>query len=220
VIELFPGLLLTGVLTALGVVLAAVFVVRPGLAIGRGGAVLGVVALLALPFALLWLGMDVHVHHSKNTSFCLSCHVMHPYGESLTELDEGMLAAVHFQSRYVPKEEACYSCHTQYTLYGGLNAKYAGVEHMWHNYVAGVTDPIELYSPYENRECLHCHNGAPSLEEQPAHEGQLEAMREGEISCLLCHGPVHGVEEGEVTAAIEGRGEFELPQGLSGGGTR
>jgi len=218
VVELFPPLVLTGALTLLGVALAAILLARPAVARGRGGAVLGVVALLFFPLALYWFGMDVHMHHTKETAFCLSCHAMHPYGESLTELEEGMLAAVHFQSRYVPKQEACYTCHTQYTLYGGVQAKIAGVQHVWHNYVAGVSDPIQLYEPYQNRDCLRCHESTPAWRQQPAHQGQLQMMRDEEISCLTCHGPLHGVEEGEVTAAIEGRGEFALPQGVFDGG--
>ena len=212
-LELFPGLMLPGLLTAIGVLLAGAFLLRPGLARGRAGAVFGSVALLGVPAFLLWVGVDQHVQHSKATTFCLSCHAMWPYGESLTESDEALLAAVHFENRYVPEDAACYSCHTEYTLYGGLKAKLSGLDHMWHAYVAGVPDPIHLYNDYRNRECLRCHEGAPSFRQQPAHEGQLQALKEEELSCLLCHGPVHAVEEGEVTAAIEGRREFRLPTG-------
>ena len=216
-LELFPALWLPTLLTAVGVVLAVVFLLRPRLAAPRGGAVLAVVAVLGLPAFLLWIGMDQHVHHAKETEFCLSCHAMLPYGESLTQAEEGVLAAVHFQNRYVPSDQACFTCHTAYTLYGGLQAKLSGVRHMWHAYVAGVPDPIQLYGEYKNRDCLHCHMGQPRFMEQPAHQGQIPAMQGEEISCLLCHGPVHGVEEGAVTAAIEGSRRFQRPESVGGG---
>lgn len=219
-LELFPELWISGLFTALGVLLGVLFLARPSLARSRSGALLGALALGGLPLFLLWIGMDVHVQHSKETDFCLSCHSMLPYGQSLTEAEEGMLAGVHFEHHYVPQEYACYSCHTEYTLYGGLKAKFAGLQHMWHSYVVGVPDPIELYGDYANRECLRCHEGVPSFVQQPAHEGQLEELSEGALSCLLCHGPLHGVEEGEVTAALEGRTRFRLPETLGRGGTR
>lgn len=210
-LELFPGLLLPGLLTALGVLAALAFLVRPELARGRGGAVAGAVGLLGLPALLLWVGIDHHVQLSKDTEFCLSCHSMDPYGASLTHREEGLLAAVHFGNRYVDPQHACYACHTSYTMYGGLQAKIGGLQHMWHAYVAGVPDPIELYAEYENRECLRCHGGRPSFLQQPAHQGQIQQMQEEDLSCLLCHGPVHGVEEGEVSAALEGRRDFARP---------
>jgi cytochrome c-type protein NapC len=218
VLELFAGLLVRELLTALGVLLAAIFLLRPGLARRRAGAMLGTIGLAGFPAFLFWVGADVHVNHSKETTFCLSCHSMYPYGQSLTRADEGMLAAVHFENYYVPRAEACYTCHTDYTLYGGLKAKFTGLQHMWHAYVAGVPDPIQLYREYGNRECLRCHSGAPTFVQQPAHEGQIPQMEDGELSCLLCHGPMHGVEEGEVQAAIERSKEFQFPPGLQIGG--
>lgn len=220
-LELFPGILLPAALTALGVLLAGMLLVRPELVRRRSGAVIGAMALLGVPAFLLWVGMDQHVQHTKKTGFCLSCHSMLPYGESVTKDEEGLLAAVHFQNRYVSQETGCYACHTEYTMYGGLKAKIAGVQHVWAAYVGGVADPIELYGgTYANRECLRCHQGRPNFMAQPAHQGQLQEMREEDVSCLLCHGPVHGVEEGEVTEAIEGRREFRLPEIAGHGASR
>jgi nitrate/TMAO reductase-like tetraheme cytochrome c subunit len=216
VLELLAGLLVREVLTLLGVALAAIFLIRPWLARARTGAMVGAIALLGFPAFLFWIGADVHVHQSKETTFCLSCHSMYPYGQSLTEPDKA-LAGVHFQNYFVPRDEACYTCHTNYTLFGGIQAKFTGLQHMWHAYVAGVPDPIQLYGEWNNRECLRCHAEAPSFLEQPAHEGQIPAMQDNDLSCLLCHGPMHGVEKGEVRAAIEGRKEFRLPTSGMGG---
>lgn len=215
-LELFAGFFIRELLTLLGVILAAVFLFRPGIARGRGGAMLGVTGLVAFPAFLFWIGADMHVHQSKETAFCLSCHEMYPYGQSLTEPEQA-LAGLHFQNYFVPRNEACYTCHTHYTLYGGIQAKLTGLRHMWHSYVAGVPDPIHLYGEYRNRECLRCHAEAPSFLNASAHEGQFQAIHDEEVSCLLCHGPIHDVKEGEVRAAVDGTRRFRLPELVAGG---
>jgi nitrate/TMAO reductase-like tetraheme cytochrome c subunit len=60
-----------------------------------------------------------------------------------------------------------------------------------------VPDKVELYSPYNNRECLYCHGGARAFEESDVHEGMEEEFAENEISCLECHDMTHAVDEVE-----------------------
>lgn len=167
--------------------------------------------ILALPLLLLWMGASEHVHHTRTTAFCLSCHAMHPYGQSLEDSRQGLLAAAHFENALVPRDEGCYSCHTQYTLYGGLEAKLKGLKHMWRAYITQPMDPIQLYDPYANRECLHCHENARSFRENAAHANPMETILEGGLSCLACHAPVHAVQEGDVRAAASGEGQFQIP---------
>jgi cytochrome c-type protein NapC len=159
------------------------------------GRVQALVALLVLPSVVVLFAGSVHLERSTRTSFCLSCHVMEPFGDSLS--GEG-LAASHYQNNRVPREQACYSCHTDYTMYGGLRAKWRGLRHVWVNYLGSLPDPadIELYVPYRNRECLHCHRGARSFEEVAIHSfGDMPAALESnEVSCLGCHGAAHDVD--------------------------
>lgn len=213
-LELFPGLMLQTLTTALAVVLAVALLLRPRWVRRPGGVVFASVTVVALPLLLLFMGASQHIEHTKETVFCLGCHAMYPYGQSLLEEEQGVLAAAHYQDGLVPPEHACFSCHTEYTLFGGLRAKTKGLQHMWYAYVAGVPDPIALYDPYSNRECLYCHGSARSFRTQPAHEGSIPQMADNELSCLLCHGPAHGVEPGEVHAAEEGTRDFRLPEAV------
>ena len=52
---------------------------------------------------------------------------MEVYGESLLLADERHLPAAHFQNGRVDREHACFTCHTQYTLFGDMKAKMTGL---------------------------------------------------------------------------------------------
>src|SRR6058998_3634922 len=72
--------------------------------------------------------------------------------------DPSYIAAVHFQNNRVPRDRACYTCHTNYALFGGVRAKLHGARHVYVQYFSTIPAPdkIRLYDPYNNRECLHC----------------------------------------------------------------
>src|SRR4051812_48258778 len=106
--------------------LAAALLVRPSL----GGRPFGFVVLFVLPVAAALVGVDAHVEHSKETSFCTSCHVRGRHGRSLLVDDVSLLAASHYQGGRVPRDRACYTCHTTYTLYGDLTSKLRGAKHV------------------------------------------------------------------------------------------
>ena len=179
-----------------GLVLA--FAARPALTRDRGGRILAFLGLFVLPALTAIVGLAAHVERSKRTEFCLSCHVMEPYGKSLRIDDEEFVPAGHFQNARIDREEACFTCHTTYALYGDLKAKIGGLRHLAANYLATPPDTIRLYQPYNNRECLHCHSGARSFEESDAHtetDTTLAAIRANRLSCLSsgCHDLVHDV---------------------------
>ena len=179
------------------VALAALPVLRPELTRGRGGRVLAFFALFIFPALLTAGGLTVHMEQAKSTEFCLSCHVMEPYGESLWTEDASFLAASHFQNRRVAQDSACYTCHTDYTMFGDVSAKWRGLRHVWVQVLGDPPPPeeIELYSSYNNRECLHCHGGARAYVENELHAEVLGELASGELSCLECHGPVHEVAD-------------------------
>lgn len=209
-LELIPGPIITIVATLIGVLLAADFLFRPGRARQGAGPMMAAVAFIAVPGLVLTIGAERHIGMSKKTEFCLSCHEMHPHGSTL--LNPETLAGKHFANRYVPRESACYTCHTEYTMYGGLAAKMKGLQHLIVHYRGGLGDPIKTYDPYKNRECLHCHEGATSFDEAIGHGDELESFRADTVSCLKCHNPAHGVEAGAVSAAYKHEREFELPK--------
>lgn len=174
---------------------ALLLAVRPEYADGRRGVILAFMALVGLPLLVTVPAADRHLEHSKSTAFCLSCHEMERYGRSLHIDDSEFLPAVHYQNRLIDRQHACYTCHTSYTLYGDVNAKLKGLKHLWVHYLAEPPETIELYEPYNNRECLYCHQGARPFEDNEDHQDEAEALASGDTSCLDCHDLVHAVDE-------------------------
>ena len=180
--------------TAITIGLLGLLAYQPGLVRQRGGKALAFVAFCALPVAITSLGVGGHMEQSKSTEFCLSCHVMEPYGTSLLVDSGDHLAAVHFQNNWVPQETGCFTCHTQYTMYGDFAAKINGMKHVLVYYTGKTPEKLELYEPYQNRECLSCHGAARSFLEDELHVDFMEELRTGETSCLECHDLVHDVD--------------------------
>ncbi|HJY86125.1 MAG TPA: NapC/NirT family cytochrome c [Candidatus Acidoferrales bacterium] len=188
------------ILIALSVTLITILVIWPSITTTRGGKILAFLALFILPMLCAAMGASEHLERSKQTQFCLSCHIMEPYGKSLYVDDPKYLAAAHLQNHRVRPDQACYTCHTDYVLYGGMKAKLRGLRHVYVQYLATPSKPIRLYHPYNNRECLHCHAGARSFEEGAVHNADpqtLPAVRANKLSCLSsgCHEVVHNVAQ-------------------------
>jgi cytochrome c-type protein NapC len=127
----------------------------------------------------------------------LSCHIMEPYGKSLYVDDSSHLPAVHFQNHRIPVDEACYTCHTDYAIYGGVRAKLRGLRHIYIEYLGRPPAPeqIKLYSPYNNRECLHCHLGARSFQSNAIHLAIMDSITSNQMSCITsgCHDTIHDI---------------------------
>jgi hypothetical protein len=73
---------------------------------------------------------------------------MEKYGQSLHVDDASYIPAAHFQNNRVPRDKACYTCHTDYTLYGGFKSKLRGLRHLQVQYLGKIPGKIELYSAY------------------------------------------------------------------------
>ena len=193
-----PGILLLSLIAVIAA-LIGVLVFRPGLTATAGGKILAFFVLFLMPLIAAGIGTTYQIDRSKSTTFCLSCHEMEPFGKSLmVDDDSSHLAAAHFQNHRVPAEEACYTCHTTYAMFGGFRAKLQGLRHVYVHYLGKPPAPeaIRLYDPYNNRECLHCHLGARSFEEGKTHNSDpylLPALRGNQVSCLSCHQPVHDI---------------------------
>lgn len=180
--------------------LICVFVFRPDITATRAGKIMAFLVFFVLPLICLGAGFSAKLEQSKSTKFCLSCHIMEPYGKSLSVDDPLHLAAAHFQNHRVPAGEACYTCHTNYAMFGGIKAKIGGLRHIYVYYVGKPPQPadIKLYEPYNNRECLHCHAGARSFEEGVVHVSDpalMAAIKSNQTSCVSagCHQTVHDV---------------------------
>lgn len=182
-------------ITALAVLRLVTF---PDLTQSRAGKITAFLSLLILPAISMTLATTEHIERSKTTEFCLSCHVMEPYGKSLRVDDSNALPAAHFQNRRIPRDEACFTCHSDYVMFGGMLAKLRGLRHVYVQWFGDAKQPLHLYKPFNNRECLHCHAGARSFEEGATHTADpdlLPAIKSNQKSCLSsgCHDTVHNI---------------------------
>ena len=180
------------------ILMVALVVVRPNITLTRGGKQLAFIVLFVLPVLVASMGAAEQMRRTEQTQFCLSCHIMEPYGRSLRVDDPTYLPAAHFQNARIPRDQACYTCHTDYVLYGPLLSKLRGLRHIYAQYLGGVQMPIRLYTPYNNRECLYCHAGARSFEGGAVHNADpsiMASIRSNELSCVSsgCHSNVHDV---------------------------
>jgi cytochrome c-type protein NapC len=180
---------------ALSIVLAAIFLIRPSVTTGAGWKILAFIGLCVLPALCIVGGMNTHMQRSEQTRFCISCHVMIPYGQSLYVDDPSHIPAQHFQNHRVPPDMACYSCHADYSIYGPLKDKMQGLKRIYMQYVSTPPNPITIPGGFQNAQCLHCHLGARSFEENPVHAAMMDALKSNQTSCLTsgCHDTAHDV---------------------------
>ena len=147
-----------------------------------------------LPLAVSGGGVVAGVKRSSETTFCVSCHEMQPYGRSLFVDNDSSLPAMHYQKRLISRDQTCYACHTDYAMFGDVKAKLNGLKHVWVHYVSGPPDKLELYQPYPNYNCLHCHDDARGYLEVPLHQRHAAELAQGERSCLSCHDVGHDLD--------------------------
>jgi cytochrome c-type protein NapC len=182
----------------LSIVLAAVFLIRPSVTHAVSWKILAFIGLFLLPAMCIVGGMNTHIQRSEQTRFCISCHVMIPYGQSLYVDDPSHIPAQHFQNHRVPVDTACHSCHADYTIYGPLKDKMQGLTRIYKQYVSTPPDPaaIRIAGGFKNAQCLHCHLGARSFEENPVHAALLDSLKSEQTSCLTsgCHDTAHDIE--------------------------
>ncbi len=143
------------------------------------------------PLAYL-LSFAMVFEESKTVSFCNSCHVMESRVADLKDPDSELLAAQHYQYRWIADNQ-CYHCHTDYNLFGGLRGKIAGFRHVWAYYVAGYEFPLKIYGTYDNQICLYCHGPVRDYQELKEHRDHLEDLKLSKKSCLGsdCHVGTH-----------------------------
>src|SRR5580698_10836503 len=141
------GTTLIVILVLFSASLIGVLVARPGVTVTRGGKILAFLVLFFLPILCGAMGISSEMERSKTTAFCLSCHTMEAYGKSLYVDDPSHIPAAHYQNHRVPAEEACYTCHTDYAMFGTIQAKLGGLRHLYIYYLGKPPQPedIRLY---------------------------------------------------------------------------
>jgi nitrate/TMAO reductase-like tetraheme cytochrome c subunit len=147
--------------------------------------------LAVLPVLVIFFGYTHGLAGMETVRACGGCHVMTGHVKDLQELQSESLAAVHFKNRYI-RENHCYTCHSDYGMFGALSAKADGVRHVVH-YVAGTYPvPIKIRHPYQNVRCLGCHGESQKFLKSAGHPDEIRPqVLSGAVSCLDCHGPAH-----------------------------
>jgi hypothetical protein len=148
---------------------------------------------LLLPIAAYGLASLHMLERSKEVAFCGSCHVMTPIEKSINAND-GSLASTHYARGLVPHGDACFTCHSGYGIWGGFDAKMAGVGHMIRTVTGWYTLPLKVNGVFDIDSCLGCHAFAPSFRAVEAHQ-DLDLQKQllsHELSCTgTCHPSAH-----------------------------
>ncbi len=176
--------------TALAVV--AAFLLLWALIRGRLPTSLTAAALL-LPLAAYAFGALHLLEGAKQVTFCGSCHLMTPIVRSLENADDS-LAAIHFARGRVPHEQACFTCHSGYGVWGGFDAKVAGVRHMLQTVTGRYTLPLQNRGPFDIDSCLGCHAFAQNFRAVEDHQDPdlQKELVERRIGCTgACHPAAH-----------------------------
>lgn len=150
-------------------------------------------AAIFLPVAAYGFGSMYMLERSKEVSFCGSCHVMTPIMKSL-EGNDGSLASIHYARGLVSHDHACFTCHSGYGIWGGVDAKIAGVMHMVRTATGWYDLPIKLHGTFDIDSCLGCHAYAPAFRAVEAHQDPdlQKALLSREMSCTgTCHPAAH-----------------------------
>src|ERR1700677_2410117 len=208
--------------------LAGVFLVRPAITAGATGKILAFVGLCVLPTLCIGAGMSFHTRRSQQTAYCVSCHSMESHGQSLYVLNTNYIPAQHFQNHLVPPNQACYTCHTDYTMYGPLKDKLKGLRYLYMEYVSTPPKTIHLDGQYSNLQCLHCHTGMRSFDENPTHTSIMGSLKTNQISCISCHNMIHNASEvghlkmwvdGDTSASPAAESASSVPAKVESAGT-
>ena len=101
------------------------------------------------------------------------------------------------------RDDACYGCHADYGMFGGVTTKIGGMRHVWEFYTGDWTrpghEPPALYEPFDTRTCMSCHDplraGAPIEHQLHAQKIESRAMK---CTADGCHGRPHPVWKPEV----------------------
>jgi cytochrome c-type protein NapC len=183
------------ILIGASIALILLFLLRPTITVSREGKILAFAVFFVLPVVAASIGASEHYEESKQTQFCLSCHIMAPWGKSLYVDDQAHIPAAHFQNHRIPPDVACYTCHSDYAMYGTLRTKLQGLHHVYVNYLGTPMNPIHLYEPYNNAVCLSCHLGARSFANDALHVAILADLKDNKLSCISsgCHDTAHNI---------------------------
>jgi cytochrome c nitrite reductase small subunit len=147
--------------------------------------------LVVLPVIVTYFGYQHGFEASKTVESCGACHVMTPFVADLRDPKSESLAAIHYKNRFI-REDQCYTCHSDYGMFGTLQAKLEGFGHVVHWVTGTYTVPIKIAHPYSSPRCLACHAESQKFQKVESHpKAAMAPGIPGGPSCLECHGPAH-----------------------------
>jgi cytochrome c nitrite reductase small subunit len=154
-------------------------------------------AILVLPVMVVFLATAHGMDESMSVEACGACHAMDSHVADLRNPASDSLAAVHYKNRYIQGDQ-CYTCHSDYGMFGTVSAKLEGLGHVYHNLTDTYEKPIKIRKPYSNVRCFGCHFGAQNFLAKHDKD-EIPNLVSGKDSCLDCHGPAHHAEEAAPT---------------------
>jgi nitrate/TMAO reductase-like tetraheme cytochrome c subunit len=150
-------------------------------------------AILVLPVIVVFLATAHGMDESMSVDACGACHAMEGHVADLRNPKSDSLAAIHYKNRFIQANQ-CYTCHSDYGMFGTVSAKMEGLGHVYHNITDSYEKPIKIRRPYSNVRCFGCHFGAQNFLAKHDKD-EIPNLVSGKDSCLDCHGPAHHVEE-------------------------
>jgi cytochrome c nitrite reductase small subunit len=150
-----------------------------------------VLPLVVLPAAIVFFGYAHGIERSMTVESCGSCHVMEAHLADLRNPASESLAATHYKNRYIQHDQ-CYTCHTDYGMFGTVHAKLEGLGHVIRNTTGRYPLPLKVAHPFSNGRCLACHAESQKFLKSEGHPKEdMPQLFSGATSCLDCHGPAH-----------------------------
>jgi len=149
--------------------------------------------LAVLPVVVMFFGYTQGMSGMESVRACGGCHTMTSHVQDLRDLKSESLAAVHYKNRYILADQ-CYTCHSDYGMFGTVSAKMEGLGHVYHNITNSYEKPIKIRKPFSNTRCFGCHFGAQNFLAKHDKD-MIPDLVSGKNSCLDCHGPAHHANE-------------------------
>lgn len=143
-----------------------------------------------LPFPVMLMSTAVGLEQAKAVEFCSSCHVMSVFVDDMEDPSSTGLAALHYQNRYI-QEDHCYVCHTNYGLFGTVEAKIGGLTHIWEETTGTYQLPIQTKGGYQFTICLNCHGLSAKFARNDLHQAVIGEVLADEAACTDCHERSH-----------------------------
>lgn len=176
----FIAMVLTGWALTAGRRKLHTFRIRIGLFLG----------ICVLPFPVMLMSTAVGLEQAKAVEFCASCHVMEAFVTDMEDPGSMRLAALHYQNRYI-QEDHCYVCHTNYGLFGTVEAKVGGLTHIWEETTGTYRLPIRARGGYQFTICLNCHGLSAKFSENDLHQAVIGEVLSNQAACTDCHPRSH-----------------------------